>query len=80
MSATLTEKVHAGMGAIPHETGVAFRVWAPHVDIVYVTGSFNDWSSDAHPMEREGDGYRAVQRVGFFPRPVGQPVKSLGSK
>jgi 1,4-alpha-glucan branching enzyme len=45
------------MGSIPHESGVAFRVWAPHADAVYVVGSFNHWSSDAHPMELEGDGY-----------------------
>ncbi len=51
------EKVHTGMGATPHESGVAFRVWAPHADAVYVVGSFNDWSTDKHPMEREGDGY-----------------------
>ena len=35
--------VHAGMGAIPHEKGVAFRVWAPHADAVSVVGTFNDW-------------------------------------
>ena len=58
MSTTLTlpEKVYAGMGATPHESGVAFRVWAPHADAVYVIGSFNDWSPDAHPMAKEGDG------------------------
>jgi 1,4-alpha-glucan branching enzyme len=47
---------HGGMGAIPHKTGVAFRVWAPHADAVSVAGSFNDWSVDAHPMVREADG------------------------
>jgi 1,4-alpha-glucan branching enzyme len=51
------EKVQAGMGATPHEAGVAFRVWAPHANAVYVVGSFNDWANDAHPMEQEGDGY-----------------------
>jgi 1,4-alpha-glucan branching enzyme len=45
------------MGALPHESGVAFRVWAPHADAVYVTGSFNDWSPDAHPMAKEEGGY-----------------------
>jgi len=49
--------VRGGMGALPHESGVAFRVWAPHADAVYVTGSFNDWSPDANPMTREADGY-----------------------
>jgi len=57
MSTALAEKVYVGMGATPHEAGVAFRVWAPHADAVYVMGSFNDWSSDAHPMVKEGDGY-----------------------
>jgi 1,4-alpha-glucan branching enzyme len=48
---------HAGMGAIPHDGGVAFRVWAPHAQRVFVTGSFNDWSQDAHPLESEQHGY-----------------------
>ena len=45
------------MGATPHEAGIAFRVWAPHADAVYVVGSFNDWANDTHPMEQEGGGY-----------------------
>ena len=57
MSTTSIEKAHAGMGAILHESGVAFRVWAPHADAVCVAGSFNDWSANAHPMVKEGDGY-----------------------
>lgn len=54
---TPANQTHGGMGAIPHENGVAFRVWAPHADAVFVTGSFNEWSDDAHPMAREGEGY-----------------------
>jgi 1,4-alpha-glucan branching enzyme len=42
-----------GFGGI----GVAFRVWAPHAEAVCVTGSFNDWSADAHPMAHEEGGY-----------------------
>ena len=42
---------------MPYESGVAFRVWAPHADAVFVSGSFNGWSPDAHPMTREGGGY-----------------------
>jgi 1,4-alpha-glucan branching enzyme len=45
------------MGAIPHGHGVAFRVWAPHAEAVFVTGSFNQWSPDAHPMLKDKDGY-----------------------
>ncbi len=48
--------VVAGMGAIPHEGGVAFRVWAPHADSVHVVGDFNEWADDAHPLASEGNG------------------------
>lgn len=46
-----------GMGAILHDGGVAFRVWAPNADQVSVIGDFNDWSPDDHPLEREENGY-----------------------
>jgi 1,4-alpha-glucan branching enzyme len=46
-----------GMGAIPHENGVAFRVWAPHANAASVIGSFNDWKPDANPLKHEENGY-----------------------
>lgn len=46
-----------GMGAIHHEGGVAFRVWAPHAQRVSIIGSFNDWDGDTHPMQAEENGY-----------------------
>lgn len=49
--------VHSGMGAIPHESGVAFRVWAPHAAEVAVYGSFNNWDKASHPLTSEGNGY-----------------------
>jgi len=48
-----------GMGALPHEGGTTFRVWAPHADSVSVTGSFNDCSPEADPLSSEQDGYWA---------------------
>jgi 1,4-alpha-glucan branching enzyme len=45
--------IHAGMGAILHSQGVAFRVWAPHAESASVVGTFNDWDAEAHPMVRE---------------------------
>lgn len=47
----------AGMGAIPHPGGVAFRLWAPHAERVAVVGSFNDWDPAGHPMHAEENGY-----------------------
>ena len=46
-----------GMGATPHEGGVAFRVWAPHAQRVSVIGSFNAWAGDKCPMQAEENGF-----------------------
>jgi len=56
-SITAVSNSRAGMGAILHDQGVAFRVWAPHANAVYVTGSFNQWADEAHPMAKEENGY-----------------------
>jgi 1,4-alpha-glucan branching enzyme len=54
----MPETARAGMGAIPHEAGVAFRVWVPHAEHVSVVGSFNGWDKSKHPLTRENsDGY-----------------------
>jgi 1,4-alpha-glucan branching enzyme len=45
------------MGATLDESGVTFRVWAPHAEAAFVTGSFNDWSEDAAPMTRDDTGH-----------------------
>lgn len=45
-----------GMGPIVLETGVAFRVWAPHADSVSLVGDFNDWKSAAGVMQTEDNG------------------------
>jgi len=46
------------MGAIPHDDGTTFRVWAPHALSVSVAGSFNDWDIARDPLVRD-DGGRA---------------------
>ncbi|MGH8910343.1 MAG: alpha-amylase family glycosyl hydrolase, partial [Egibacteraceae bacterium] len=48
---------HGGMGAVVYEGGVAFRVWAPFAEAVWVTGEFNGWSGDDQPLASEGNGY-----------------------
>ncbi len=48
---------HSGMGAIVHDGGVAFRVWAPHANRVSVIGDFNDFDGSAHPMQSEENGF-----------------------
>lgn len=59
-SKKMKTNVQPGMGAIPHQSGVTFRVWAPSADKVGVLGTFNDWHETAVPLQPEGDGYWAV--------------------
>ena len=44
------------MGAIPHESSTTFRVWAPHAEAVFVTGTFDGWAADRTALEPDGDG------------------------
>ena len=70
------------MGTILYPGGAAFRVWAPFAPAVFATGTFNQWSTTAHPFAPEGNGYWSVEvpgaRVGdeyrFF-IPVGSGLR-----
>ena len=43
------------IGAVLHDGGVSFRVWAPFATSVAVIGTFNNWVKT--DMQSEGDGY-----------------------
>lgn len=47
----------AGMGSIVHSKGTYFRVWAPHAEKVYVTGTFNKWAKTKNELQPEENGY-----------------------
>lgn len=59
---------HLGMGAIPYPGGVTFRVWAPHAEKVFVTGTFNQWNPQSHPLAAEDNGYWSADIAGVKPR------------
>lgn len=46
-----------GMGAVPFDGGVTFRVWAPNAQRVFVAGTFSGWAPAVHPLARDADGY-----------------------
>ncbi len=54
---TQTTSLYPGMGARPFAQGVSFRLWAPHAEQVSVVGNFNQWSTQAHPLVSEKNGY-----------------------
>ena len=62
------EKVYTGMGATPPESGVAFRVWAPHADAVCSRAFGNqacvDAVAGAEPRD-EARNTNAAERDGF---------------
>ncbi|MBF0554256.1 MAG: hypothetical protein HQK96_06795 [Nitrospirae bacterium] len=53
-----------GMGAIPNAKVVTFRVWAPHAEKVYVTGTFNDWNETSTPLFSEPGGIWSTEVAG----------------
>ena len=52
--------IYKKLGAHPSEedgvSGTYFAVWAPNAKAVHVTGSFNGWSEDSHPLTKLGQG------------------------
>ena len=49
-------KSYERLGGHLQKDGAWFAVWAPHADTVHVIGDFNDWSTEAHPMQKIGSG------------------------
>ena len=49
-----------GMGAVVHDGGVFFRVWAPNASSVAVIGAFNNWRETQNLLKAEGNGYWGV--------------------
>lgn len=52
------------MGAVLMENGASFCLWAPNAEAVSVVGSFNEWDSTKHPMERAEDGLWRAEIAG----------------
>lgn len=53
--ARLYQKLGAHRTKIADREGTYFAVWAPNADGVVVTGSFNGWDKQSHPICRRGN-------------------------
>jgi 1,4-alpha-glucan branching enzyme len=73
------QSARPGWGSTPYhsggQTGVTFRVWAPNAASVTVPGQFNNWSTTASPLVKEGtNGVWSADVRGALP---GQEYKYL---
>src|SRR5258708_1704414 len=71
-----------GLGAIPYEGGVTFRVWSIFADSISVVGDFNGWSTSETPLARDGgsnywsvdvDGATTGQQYKFYVSSAANP-------
>ena len=46
----LYDKFGAHLMRVDGQEGTYFAVWAPNAERVFVSGSFNDWSQQSHPL------------------------------
>ncbi len=67
LPASVQRSRHPGMGANAYGDGVAFRVWAPHAEAVWVAGTFNGWVPTASPLARDEDGCWSADVAGARP-------------
>ena len=52
---TLYNKLGAHLTTSDEEPGTAFGLWAPNAENVFVTGDFNGWNKNSHPLKQRDD-------------------------
>ncbi len=59
------------------EDGWVYREWAPAADAIFLTGDFNDWNTQSHPMKKEKNGVFELYLKGKNALRVGQKVQAV---
>ncbi|MBT5657629.1 MAG: 1,4-alpha-glucan branching protein [Phycisphaerae bacterium] len=66
----MAQSSRPGQGATVYQDdggwGTTFRTWAPNAAAVYVSGSFNNWATNTHPLTSEGDGFWSRDAEGVW--------------
>lgn len=59
------------------ESGWVYREWAPAAEAMYLTGDFNEWNTESHPMTRLENDIFEIQLEGRDILSVGQKVQAI---
>ncbi len=59
------------------KVGWVYREWAPAADKMFLTGDFNNWNTESHPMTRLENGVFEIQLLGHDTLSVGQKVQAI---
>ncbi len=59
------------------DDGWVYREWAPAAERMYLTGDFNDWNTESHPMERLENGVFEITLKGKDILSPGQKVQAI---
>lgn len=59
------------------ESGWVYREWAPAAEAMYLTGDFNQWNAESHPMTRLENDIFEIQLEGRDILSVGQKVQAI---
>ena len=59
------------------ENGWVYREWAPAAEKMYLTGDFNDWSTESHPLTRLENGVFEIKLNGVDALHPGQKIQAI---
>jgi len=59
------------------DSGWVYREWAPAADAMYLTGDFNGWNTESHPMQKKENGIFEIYLNGKNALRVGQKVQAI---
>ncbi len=68
---------HKYFGFHKTDDGWVYREWAPAADKMYLTGDFNNWDTESHPMERIENGIFEIYIKGKNTLKAGQKVQAI---
>lgn len=64
-------------GIHPTDSGWVYREWAPGADQMFLTGDFNNWNTEACPMQRIKNGVFEVYIDGKDTLKIGQKIQAI---